>query len=158
MAMENILRGSRRTMEKQFETMEVSQARSMERAGRAGVFLSIACAIHCLAAPFFLAIAPMAGLGVFMGVDFHLIMIAIVLVIAVACSCWGFHVHRKKRLVVAFAAAAAFVVLGHTVADKLLESILVFLGGFGLVASHFLNVYLCRTCAACEHSKAAREG
>lgn len=139
-----------RAMNKEIDSSAAPRIKSVEKVGMAGVVLSLACAVHCLAAPFLLALAPAAGAIYVLGNGFEFLLIAVVLAVAVASSCWGFRIHRKKQLLVAFGAAATFIVVGQMMADKVLETVLVLIGGLGLVGSHFLNAYLCRICRTCD--------
>ena len=150
--MENLVTSEPEVMRKKSETAGTVEVRTLEKAGNAGVCLSVACAAHCILTPLLLAVTPVAGAAFFLGEGMEIVLVVTVLAIAVACSCWGFRIHRKKRLVAAFATAAAFVVVGQFMADKVLETAFVALGGLGLVASHFLNAYLCKSCRQCGHA------
>lgn len=119
---------------------------------RLGVYVSAACAVHCLALPLLLAAIPTVGLLVFIGEGVEMMLALAAVLLAVACLCWGFRLHRKKRLFLTFSAAAAFILSGQIFADGWLETALVVAGAVGLIASHMLNRKLCRSCqSCCEH-------
>lgn len=116
---------------------------------RFGVYVSAACAVHCLALPLLLAVVPAVSLVVLIGEGLELVFALAAILLAVACLCWGFRIHRKKRLFLTFAAAAAFILAGQFLAHGWLEVVLVVIGAFGLIGSHLLNRKLCRSCEDC---------
>lgn len=133
---------------------EFSEEVGQERGGvawvdRLGVCVSAACAVHCLALPVMLAITPAISSIVIIGHRVEAVLAVAAVALALACLCGGFRIHRKKRLILSFAAAAAFIVSGQIFATGWLETALVVLGGLGLIGSHFLNRSLCKSCTEC---------
>lgn len=116
---------------------------------RAGICVSAACAVHCIAMPAVLALVPTVGSIVVIGNGVERLLAVGAVALAVATLCWGFRIHRKKRLILSFSAAALFILWGQLFAAGWLETGLVVLGGMGLIGSHLLNRSLCRSCRTC---------
>jgi hypothetical protein len=116
---------------------------------RAGICVSAACAVHCLAMPILLAVIPAMSSILVIGHGIEVGLAGAAVILAVACLCWGFRIHRKKRLILSFSAAAIFILSGQLWAEGWLETALVVCGGLGLVGSHLLNRALCRSCSTC---------
>lgn len=124
-------------------------AKAVSWVDRCGVYVSAACAVHCVALPLLLAAVPAVGVIVWIGEGMETLLALGAVLLAVACLCWGFRIHRKKRLFLTFAAAAAFIVSGQLFAEGWWEVTLVVTGAFGLIGSHLLNRKLCRSCHTC---------
>jgi hypothetical protein len=122
----------------------------LETVDRFGVYVSAACALHCLALPLLLAGVPAVGILVLIGEGLEMFLGIGAVLLAVACLCWGFRIHRKKHLFLTFAAAAAFILAGQLFAEGWLETTLVVTGALGLIGSHLLNRKLCRSCHSCD--------
>lgn len=116
---------------------------------RLGICVSVACAVHCLAMPVLLALLPTMSSIFLIGHGVEAVLAIAAVVLAIACLCWGFRIHRKKRLILSFSAAAAFILWGQSMGTGWVETLLVVLGGLGLVGSHLLNRALCRSCNRC---------
>lgn len=120
-----------------------------ELVDRVGVWTSTACAIHCLLMPVLILLLPAMSSIFIIGHGVEWIFALVALVAALGTLCWGFSIHRKKRLIVSFSAAALFIISGQFVAHGWVETLLVVLGGLGLVGSHLLNRSLCKSCRTC---------
>ena len=118
----------------------------VHRVDRFGIYVSAACAVHCLALPFLVAAIPTVGSILDIGEGLEVVLAIAAVILAVACLCWGFRIHRKKRLFLTFALAAAFIIWGQLFAEGWWEVALVVTGALGLIGSHLLNRRLCRTC------------
>lgn len=116
---------------------------------RFGVYVSAACAVHCLLLPLLIAAVPAVGVVLLIGEGIETLLALAAVGLAVACLCWGFRIHRKKRLFLTFAAAAAFILAGQIFATGWWETGLVITGAVGLIGSHLLNRKLCRSCHTC---------
>lgn len=123
--------------------------RSLRRVDKMGVYVSAACAVHCVVLPLLLAAIPTVGSMLLIGEGIELVLAIAAVFLAVACLCWGFRIHRKKRLFLTFAAAAAFILWGQLFAQGWWEVVSVVIGAFGLIGSHLLNRKLCRSCRNC---------
>lgn len=116
---------------------------------RMGVWVSVACAVHCIALPLLLAAIPAVSVILWIGEGLERVLAFAAVFLAVGCLCWGFRIHRKKRLFLTFAAAATFIISGQLYAHGWVEVTLVVIGALGLVGSHLLNQKLCRSCHTC---------
>ena len=96
----------------------------------AGVFLSTACAIHCVTVPMLVTFLPLLGLGFLASEPAEFAIVGAVLLAAVL--------------------AMGVIAAGYMAAEGGLEVILHVTGGVLLAATHLLNRHLCRTCTAAE--------
>lgn len=119
---------------------------------RFGACLSLACAVHCLAAPVLLSLVPMAGLSVLAGESAETVFLIAALALAGASLCWGLRVHGRVRLCVLFGAAACLIAAGRLWADHTVESVCVAGGAGVLAAGHLLNRRWCAACVRCPPS------
>lgn len=122
---------------------------TVRRVDQLGVYVSAACAVHCLSLPVLLAAIPTVGSIMYIGEGIEVILAIGAVLLAVACLCWGFRIHRKKRLFLTFTAALVFIVWGQLFAEGWWEVALVVTGAAGLVGSHLLNRKLCLGCHDC---------
>lgn len=122
---------------------------TVRRVDQLGVYVSAACAVHCLSLPLFVAAIPAFGSILYVGEGLEVVLAIAAVLLAVGCLCWGFRIHRKKRLFLTFAAAAALIIWGQLFAEGWWEVGLVVTGATGLVGSHLLNRKLCHSCHDC---------
>jgi ABC-type Mn2+/Zn2+ transport system ATPase subunit len=115
-----------------------------------GIGLSLLCALHCLLAPRFITLLPLAGLGVLADERTEVLLVFAALAVATASLAWGFRIHRQQRVLLTLGAAAAMMLAGRfALADSPYEIVLVTIGAAFLVVSPTLNFHLCRTCTVC---------
>ena len=77
-----------------------------------GAFLSLACAIHCIAIPILVVILPLAGLSFFLSQTVEKIFVIASITLAAFNLCWGYTIHREVRVLLMFVAAAAMLISG----------------------------------------------
>lgn len=130
-----------------------SRSAAISWADPAGVCLSLACAMHCLAAPLLVTILPLAGVGILVDERTELFFVLASLLFAGGSLTWGFHIHRQQRLLLTLGAAAAMMGTGRFLLQEPYEIALVALGAGLLTVSHVLNYQLCRSCAQCEQEE-----
>ena len=116
-----------------------------------GIGLSLACAVHCLAAPLLLTALPLLGLSFVADELTEVVLLSSALVLAVGSLCWGFRQHKSGRVFLLLAVAVALIATGRLFAEDRSESLLVVAGAVLLAASHALNWHLCRSCLDCQH-------
>ncbi len=124
-----------------------------ERVSRLGAGLSIACALHCLAAPVALTLLPLGGLGFLADGSVEIAFVVLSFVSAALGLCWGAHGHGDWRLLAGLIAAFGLFLSSWLGAAGAAETLLSALGSATLAVSLVFNQRLCRTCADC----AARE-
>ncbi len=125
---------------------------------RAGVVLSLSCALHC-------GVTPLLLLGVVVGLPFGwlleesteaLLLTAAIGTAAVSLGPSYWRLHRRKRCLGLFAAGVTFVALaklGPVV--EALEPAAVVSGSALIAAAHIVNLRLCQQCAICETEEPA---
>ena len=118
-----------------------------EGVDNAGAFLSMACAVHCLAMPLVVTMLPLVGLGFLAGEPAEYALIGAVL-LAAGSVVSGVRHHRKWRAFPTLVLAAGIIVTGFMAAEGSFEVILHVTGGVLLATTHLLNRHLCRTCPA----------
>jgi hypothetical protein len=120
-------------------------------ADKTAIGLSLLCAVHCLALPILIVLAPALGSLAIADESFHLWMVTVVVPVSAYALYMGCREHRKM-LVLGIGAAGillliAAVILGHDVLGEAGERGLT-LAGAALVAwSHLQNYRLCRSAA-----------
>jgi hypothetical protein len=119
-------------------------------ADRVGVFLSAACAIHCLLTPFMILALP--SLGLFeLHHQFHETLLVILPLVALLAFIPGYLNHRDRRIF--FWAAPGFALIAsvaflfeHT--HDILPTIVSIAGSLCLIQAHLLNRRLCACCGS----------
>ena len=71
------------------------------RIDQIGVGLSLACAVHCLAAPLLLTALPLLGLSFLADDMTEVVLLSSALVLAAGSLCWGFRRHKSGRVFLA---------------------------------------------------------
>lgn len=125
----------------------------LTRADRAGTWLSLLCAAHCMASPLLVTMLPLAGLGFVVREASEGVLLAGSVALAAASLCWGFRLHKRWRVLLFLVGALGFIVVGRWMADGASERTLVVVGAGMLTAGHLLDRYLCSACAACHHGE-----
>ena len=118
------------------------------RASRVGAGLSLACALHCLAAPALLTALPLGGLGLSVTSAAEAALVVASVLSAVLGLCWGVHVHGERRVFAGLVAALGLFLASLSGGGES-EVSLSAAGSAVLAASLLLNHRLCRTCADC---------
>ena len=120
---------------------------------KVGMSASMLCAVHCALAPVLLPLATALGLGVIWSPVFENGMIFIALAVGLFALTRGYRNFHKKLLPI------YFLVLGISaiVASKFLvnheyEGIVLPLGVPIIVAAHWLNLRLCKSCKVCQQA------
>jgi MerC mercury resistance protein len=124
------------------------------RAERLGAGLSIACAVHCLAAPVLLSLFPLAVAGGTLGPRLESFLVLGSVLISSATLCSGFQRHRRKRVLLLLAAACSLLAAARLAAAEPLEALLVVAGTLCLLVGNLLNRRLCRSCPSCRAAHA----
>ncbi len=125
------------------------------RAERVGSFLSLMCAIHCLALPFLMTVVPLIGFGFLLDSAFEAGMLAVALLCAVLSLCWGHRIHGRRWLFGLVVIAVGLFVAGHAYHElqdgsgATMHMILMVLGAIFLVGAQYVNKRLCRSCRSC---------
>src|ERR1035441_6691699 len=82
------------------------------RLDQAGAFLSLACAIHCLAVPLLLGILPLMGLSFLLSWKWEALFICAAMFLATLSFCWGYRLHRKVELLLMLYLSTGMIVAG----------------------------------------------
>ena len=85
-----------------------------DRFDRLGIFASLACAVHCLIAPFLLLLLPAAG-SIWAHPSVHWVLAALVLPLALVVVFRGYRLHRRRSALVSAVLGTAFIVAGLVV-------------------------------------------
>ena len=116
---------------------------------RAGTKLSMLCAIHCLATPVLVTLAPLGLFPARGGEILEKGFIGASMALAVTSGFWGVQLHRQKRVLSIFGVSLATILIGHTSLQGAWETLFVVLGAMGVAMGHFVNRKLCRNCLLC---------
>ena len=115
-----------------------------------GAGLSLACALHCLAAPLLLSLLPFAGVGFLAGESVETAFLGTSLVLAVGSLCWGFRIHHQRCTLLLLGAALLLILSGRFAPEATAEVVCGVLGAGLLAGGHLLNRHLCKTCLQCQ--------
>lgn len=126
------------------------QAKRLAKMDMAGMGLSVACAIHCLATPILLSALPLLGIEFVGHEGIESIMIAGIALLAGFTYINGYRMHgRKGHLLFGALGLATFLIVRPLVSDAL-EPYATLLGGTAYVIGHFLNWKWSKPCEDCE--------
>lgn len=126
--------------------------RLLRLADRVGCSLSVACAIHCLAAPLFLTFLSVSPLAE----DFELPMIIVALSIAAATFSAGFVRHTTVVPLALLVIAGPLMMASRCVRNALLETALLVAGAVLLSIGHIISLRAGHVCAAENQCEAPR--
>lgn len=115
-----------------------------------GIYLSTACALHCLLLPALLTVLPFLGLSILADHGFEMAIIALSSCLAMLSLCWGTRIHGNFKLFLLVVTAISFFAIGGFHIGTWIDASLVTLGGLCLALAHFLNRRLCNTCTDCK--------
>lgn len=115
----------------------------------AGMGLSVACAIHCLATPVLLSALPLLGFEFLGHEGFESGMIAAIVLLAGFTFINGFRMHGKKGHFLLGVIGLAIFLLVRPFVDHSLEPYATLLGGTAFVLGHFLNWKWSKPCEDC---------
>ncbi|HVH87687.1 MAG TPA: MerC domain-containing protein [Terriglobales bacterium] len=120
-----------------------------------GISASGACMVHCALTPLLLALAP--GLAHYVPGDeiVHRSLAALVLSAGALALVQGYRVHRKRIVLLGFAAGSMLVLAGATagrlLGSHLAEIFVTVAGSASMVTSHWKNRAFCHACGKCSH-------
>jgi hypothetical protein len=115
----------------------------------AGMGLSVACAIHCLATPVLLSALPVLGFEFLGHEGFESGMIAAIVLLAGFTFINGFRMHGKKGHFLLGVIGLAIFLLVRPFVDHSLEPYSTLLGGTAFVWGHLLNWKWSKPCEDC---------
>ena len=118
-------------------------------ADKAAIGLSLLCALHCLALPVFIALAPTVASLAIADESFHLWMVAVVVPVSAYALLLGCQKHRRLSvLVLGFGGLLVLgltPVVGHDLLGENGERLLTLMGASLIAWSHVQNYRLCQS-------------
>lgn len=122
------------------------------RVGRWAQWLSIGCAIHCMAMPLLVAVLPIIGMGFLLDERVETVVVLASLGLGAVSLYWGFRSHRNVSVLAVLGAAGVLILAGRLAVGTQLETALTVAGVLILAAGQFLNRRLSRSCGCgCAH-------
>lgn len=105
-----------------------------------GFSASMLCVIHCVAFPFLLSLAPVAGFQILSDPAIEYAVIIFGLIIAGLSILHGYGHHRKKAAFYTVATGFILIILGHLLhSHEAQEIYLTVIGAIIVAAAHFIN-------------------
>lgn len=129
---------------------------------RLGIALSALCLVHCVGLPLLIASGSVLALSAGVDEGFHQGLVWAIAPVALIAVLPRWRQHRNHRVLggmligLGLISGAAFA--GDSMISSRAEVVLTVCGGLLLVASHWINLRLCKACPACRsgESKARR--
>jgi MerC mercury resistance protein len=118
----------------------------MEKVGKVGAGLSVACGIHCMLMPVLIAVLPLMGLGFFVHGWFEIGLMVSAIVLTLANLCWGVWQHRNVLPMLTLLSGMMWFYLG--IGERHHWVYMMACGGCFLTAT-LLNRNLCRARTCC---------
>ncbi|MGH8110972.1 MAG: MerC domain-containing protein [Rhodanobacteraceae bacterium] len=121
---------------------------------RVGATASFACAVHCVALPFVLALLPLVGLGFLAGHTFERVFVACAALLASASILAGYRGHRRPHALFLMVPGIVLLVSGVAIdigVHVALHTASVVTGGVLVASAHVTNLVLSHRhhCDAC---------
>jgi hypothetical protein len=110
---------------------------------RAGVLVSVGCAIHCTAMPFAAGVLSIAGVGFFASEAAETTMLAAAAVIAVVSLTSGCCHHRQWRPIALMLLGFGLVAFGKWWAPEGWREVSVVAGAVTIASAHLVNLRAC---------------
>ena len=118
-------------------------------ADKAAIGLSLLCAVHCLALPIVIVLAPAVGSLAIADESFHLWMVAVVIPVSAYALVLGCRKHRRMSVlalgIVGLVVLGGSALFGHDLVGEQGERTLTLIGALLIALSHFQNFRLCRS-------------
>lgn len=123
---------------------------------RLGIALSALCLVHCIGVPLLMLIASGSMLAFSAGAGegwFHQWLVWAIAPVALIAVLPGWRRHRKHNVVAGMLCGLALISGAAFAGDELIspqaEMMLTLCGGALLIAAHWINLRLCRSCPVC---------
>lgn len=129
--------------------MSLTQGGARPAVDRAAIGLSLVCAIHCLALPVVIVLAPAVGSLAIADESFHLWLALLVLPLSGYALIAGFREHQSTSVFatgcIGLLLLIAAAVVGHELLGEIGEKVLTLCGATIIAYSHIRNFRACRT-------------
>ena len=122
---------------------------------RAGMIVSVLCAIHCAITPILLGLLPLSGfVGILASSKYEGTFLTAAVVLGIGSLAWGFRIHRLVAPSLLLVAGIVLIFVGHRVLGHghRLEVFVVVAGALAMAAAHGVNLHHCMRCNALEHA------
>ena len=125
---------------------------SLDSISTVGMFLSLACAVHCMAFPLIILIAPLTGIAFFENEILEHLSLAVSILIAAFSLFSGFKSHRKFPIIGLSLLAITILVVSNLFIPALFKPWTDALGAFSIATTLFWNLRLTHTHQeSCKH-------
>ncbi len=121
-----------------------------KRLDKLGVWITSLCALHCLALPLLLPIAPLIASSFFADAWFELAILSFSVVIGFAALFIGFHQYHRQLYPIYSLVAGALIYWNKDVFGHDFEPLTIAIGAILIIGAHLLNLRLCRRCKGCK--------
>jgi hypothetical protein len=123
-------------------------------ADKTAIGLSLLCAIHCLALPVLVVLAPALGSMAIADESFHLWVVAVAIPVSAYALLLGCRKHRHLSVlatgIIGLTVLGVAALAGHDLVGESGERALTLLGAFIIAWSHVRNYYYCRSASRCD--------
>ena len=117
---------------------------------RIGIWVSSACAVHCLLLPVLLPIAPLVASSVFAEVWFERMILTFSILVGFAALFVGFHKYHRQLYPIYSLALGGLIYWNKDIFGHQYEPFTIAIGAFLIIAAHVTNMRLCNSCKTCD--------
>lgn len=118
-------------------------------AGAVAQWLSLGCAVHCMAMPFLVAALPLMGMGFLLDERVETAVILGSAALATFSVTLGYRVHRRSTVLKGLSLAVLLLVVGRVAPPGPIETAFTAAGAFTLAGTQFWNRRLSKPCRCC---------
>ncbi|WP_416307038.1 MerC domain-containing protein [Neptunicella sp. SCSIO 80796] len=118
---------------------------------RFGIWVSSLCAVHCLALPVLLPIAPLIGASFFAEAWFERTILSLSLLVGFWALFSGFYRYHRQLYPLYSLCVGGLIYWNKGMFGDSYEPFTIAAGAFLLISAHIVNLKLCNDCKACEN-------
>ncbi|UTP72921.1 MerC domain-containing protein [Alteromonas sp. LMIT006] len=119
------------------------------RIDQVGVWLTSLCALHCIAVPVILPLVPLLAGSFFAEEWFERMVLLLSIVVGFIALLIGFYKYHRQLYPIYSLAMGGFIYWQKDMFGHHFEPLVVTIGAVLIIASHILNIRLCKACKGC---------
>ena len=117
---------------------------------RLGIWISSLCALHCLALPLLLPVAPLIASSFVAEAWFERSILSFSILLGFAALFVGFHKYHRQLYPMYSLVLGGLIYWHKDIFGEQYEPFTIALGAFLIIAAHVVNLRLCKSCKNCD--------